>query len=164
MRLFDRQYGLRALVLVAFATLGLVGSAWAETPLPEIPRGKGDKCVEPTDDMRKNHMNYILHQRDETVISGIRTKRHSLVECIDCHVPKAADPKQQVHADNPKHFCSSCHTYAAVTIDCFQCHADSPSNGSAKTATGDVDNTVNVADIDISPRALDVTLRREETQ
>ena len=164
MRLLDRQYGLRALVLVAFATVGFAASAWAETPLPEIPRGKGDKCVEPTDDMRKNHMNYILHQRDETVISGIRTKRHSLVECIDCHVPKAADPAKQVRADSPKHFCNSCHTYAAVTIDCFQCHADTPSSEPAKTAMADVDNAGNVANIDISRRALDVALGREETQ
>ena len=26
----------------------------------------------------------------------------------------------------PEHFCRSCHDYAAVTIDCFQCHASRP--------------------------------------
>jgi hypothetical protein len=80
-------------------------------------------CVEPTEDMRANHMKYLLHQRDATVHEGIRTERHSLHECINCHVSDAADAPR---VDSERHFCNSCHTYAAVTIDCFQCHADRP--------------------------------------
>jgi hypothetical protein len=80
-------------------------------------------CVEPTPDMRANHMKYLLHQRDATVHQGIRTERHSLHECINCHVSDAADAPR---VDSERHFCNSCHTYAAVTIDCFQCHADRP--------------------------------------
>ena len=115
----------RAAALTAVLAL-LSAPALADVPKPEIPRGKGDKCVEPTEVMRRDHMKFILHQRDETVHRGIRTKKHSLVECINCHVPKAEDPARQVHASSPKHFCSSCHTYAAVTIDCFECHSDVP--------------------------------------
>lgn len=80
-------------------------------------------CVEPTAEMRANHMEYILDQRDATVHEGIRTRQYSLQECINCHVSDAEDAPR---ADNEEHFCSSCHTYAAVNIDCFQCHADRP--------------------------------------
>jgi len=96
--------------------------------LPSIPEAQqrfseAQGCVEPTDDMRKNHMEYILHQRDATVHEGIRTKQHSLVECINCHVSDAPDAPR---VSSEEHFCSSCHSYAAVKIDCFQCHADRP--------------------------------------
>jgi len=80
-------------------------------------------CVEPTEEMRANHMEYILDQRDETVHEGIRTRQHSLEECINCHVSDAEDAPR---IDSEKHFCNSCHTYASVNIDCFQCHADRP--------------------------------------
>jgi hypothetical protein len=69
-------------------------------------------------------MKYILHQRDETMHQGIRTKQHSLEECIDCHVSSAPDAPR---ASSEQHFCNSCHSYAAVRIDCFECHADRPS-------------------------------------
>ena len=69
-------------------------------------------------------MKYLLHQRDETVHEGIRTKRFSLEECIDCHVSPAPDAPR---VSSSQHFCNSCHTYAAVNIDCFECHADRPS-------------------------------------
>ena len=55
---------------------------------PHIPEPEGKKCVEPEDEMRRNHMNYILHQRDETMYRGIRTPKYSLAECIDCHADK----------------------------------------------------------------------------
>lgn len=80
-------------------------------------------CVEPTAEMRANHMEYILDQRDATVHEGIRTRQYSLQECINCHVSDAEDAPR---VDSEKHFCNSCHTYAAVNIDCFQCHADRP--------------------------------------
>ena len=96
--------------------------------LPVIPEAQArfseaQGCVEPVDDMRRNHMEYILHHRDKTVYDGIRTKQHSLKECINCHV--SASPDAPRHTSE-EHFCSSCHTYASVRIDCFQCHADRP--------------------------------------
>ncbi|MYH91451.1 MAG: sulfur reduction protein DsrJ, partial [Gammaproteobacteria bacterium] len=60
--------------------LALVSPA-ASADLPELPRGKGDACVAPTDEMRRDHMDFLLHQRDLTVHDGIRTPRFSLVEC-----------------------------------------------------------------------------------
>jgi len=101
--------------------------AFAGVPTPDIPKGKGEKCVEETEFMRKNHMELILHQRDETVHKGIRTKKHSFKECINCHAVKG-DDNVPVSFKNPKHFCNSCHTFAAVKIDCFECHASRPDN------------------------------------
>ncbi len=128
--------------LLAVATVGLLASAHAvddsrkgggraasgtaaepkkpaRVPLPMSKAVKGEQCVEPTEVMRRDHMNMILHQRDDTVHQGIRTVKHSLKNCVNCH----ADPKTgSVLGQNG--FCESCHSYAAVTMDCFGCHTD----------------------------------------
>jgi hypothetical protein len=96
--------------------------------LPVHKVEKGEKCVEPTDEMRRNHMNKILHQRDRTMHDGIRTTQHSLKNCVDCH----ADPKTNSVLGKDG-FCESCHRYAAVSMDCFECHSSSP----RKQAGGD---------------------------
>lgn len=75
--------------------------------------------------MRRHHMDLMIHKRDKTVHDGIRTKKHSLKECIACHVVFGEDNKP-VSYQNPKHFCRTCHDYAAVSVDCFQCHASKP--------------------------------------
>jgi hypothetical protein len=90
------------------------------TPLP-----KGDKCIEPADVMRRNHMDLLLHKRDQTVHDGIRTHYASLNACIDCHVtPDSNGTVARISSE--KHFCSSCHQAVSVKIDCFECHADRP--------------------------------------
>lgn len=93
--------------------------------LPDIPRGKGESCVADTDFMRRNHMDLLDHQRDETVIEGLRENPYRLKDCIDCHAVMGPDAAA-LTADNPNHFCRACHDYAAVSIDCFQCHASRP--------------------------------------
>lgn len=105
-------------------------ATFARAPLPDIPMGKGDKCVEPTADMRKNHMEYILHQRDETMHKGIRTSKHSFAECIDCHAVTDENHEAVTYKDE-RHFCNSCHQYAAVQIDCFDCHTSTPQANSS---------------------------------
>jgi len=118
---------LRGLVMVALL-FGIVLPALADAPKPDIPEAvKGKQCVEETGFMRKNHMELLLHQRDETVHEGIRTKKHSLKNCFTCHVVKGADG-QPVSAKDPRHFCRECHDYAAVQVDCFQCHRSVPSS------------------------------------
>lgn len=109
------------LVLMLFSM-----SVIADTPMPIIPKAvKGDQCVEDTDFMRKNHMELLLHQRDDTVQRGIRTKKYSLNECLVCHAVKGEN-NQPVKVADPRHFCAQCHNYAAVKVDCFQCHASTP--------------------------------------
>lgn len=127
------SYVMIAVVLVYMASLAVVASA-AETgqgaysgrvPVPAIPMGQGDSCVEDIDYMRRNHMNLLKHQRDETMRDGIRNKQYSLKECISCHAVNGPDATP-VTVSSPQHFCRSCHDYAAVSIDCFQCHASRP--------------------------------------
>ena len=88
-----QKYFLRALGLLL--VLGFFASTQAaetatvsRVPAPTHKVDKiaqGDKCVEPTDEMRRNHMNLLLHQRDQTMHKGIRTVKHSLKNCVDCH-------------------------------------------------------------------------------
>ncbi len=114
---------------LAFIAMPLAAGA-GDVPMPDVPQAKArfsdaQGCVEPTEVMRKQHMEFILHQRDKTMREGIRTRQHALEECINCHVQPGADGKI-ARIDSKEHFCSSCHSYAAVSIDCFQCHADRP--------------------------------------
>ena len=127
-------HGAQALVLTGLACLLMIASAQAQenldsgVPMPTIPMGQGDSCVEDTDFMRRNHMNLLKHQRDETMLKGVRDEQYSLKECISCHVVKGPDAVPLTVA-SPQHFCRSCHDYAAVNIDCFQCHASRPDSG-----------------------------------
>lgn len=92
---------------------------------PNIPAPvKGEQCVADTDEMRKNHMKYLKGHRDEALREGIRTKQYSLKACIECHVPRKEEA--QASRSEGEHFCKSCHQYAAVRVDCFECHASVP--------------------------------------
>ena len=83
------------------------------------------QCVEPTEIMQKEHFVFLYHQRDNTVIDGIRTKQHSLADCIDCHV--GYDEKGvAIPINSEGQFCQTCHVQTAVNIDCFSCHATVP--------------------------------------
>ena len=115
----------RSPLLLLAATLAAGPQAFADDLGPFIAEPKGEQCVEPTQVMRERHWEFILHQRDETVHEGIRTTRHSLKNCLECHVRPNAEGRFR-RASDPKHFCTSCHIYASVRIDCFECHADRP--------------------------------------
>ncbi|MGE5547106.1 MAG: cytochrome c3 family protein [Solirubrobacterales bacterium] len=118
-------------VAVLAAVLAGPAPAAAGDLSPAIPKASGS-CVEDSQVMRRNHMDFLKHQRDETLRNGIRGAKHSLKDCVSCHVQKGADGKAlPVNAEGQ--FCQSCHSYAAVSVDCFQCHATTPS-GAAKTA------------------------------
>ena len=91
-------------------------------PAPVKPTAASN-CVEPVEIMRRDHMKFLLHQRDATVLQGERDPKYSLVGCMDCHNPASADAAI-IRYENPEHFCASCHQFASVKIDCFECHAD----------------------------------------
>ncbi len=106
----------------------------ARTPKPTIVIEKGDKCVAPTEEMRRKHMDMLKHQRDQTMREGIRAKQHSLNGCIECH----ASRKTGSVIGSRDNFCQSCHGYAAVKLDCFECHSTKPqpaAQARAATAT-----------------------------
>ena len=90
-------------------------------PHPAIPASAGTKCVRDTEFMRHNHYELLLHHRTLTVHEGIRTKQESLANCVNCHAGKGGRVTGSKDA-----FCVSCHAYAAVKIDCFECHSDRP--------------------------------------
>ena len=103
---------------------------------PAVRIDKGAQCVEPVAEMRRNHMNMLMHQRDATVHRGIRTTKHSLKYCIDCHANAATNS-----VTGKDGFCESCHAYTAVRVDCFECHSPSPRKTAAANA-GDARGTV----------------------
>ena len=93
----------------------------ARVALPTVKIEKGEACVAPVAEMRRDHMKMLMHQRDRTVHLGIRTAQHSLKGCIDCHASPGAN--SVLGKDG---FCASCHAYAAVKMDCFECHSPAP--------------------------------------
>lgn len=136
------------LILMAVIGLGSAGVASGQenaasdtksrVPMPRPKTPEGKECVAPVDDIRKHHANYLSHQRDETMRRGIRTKKFSLKNCVDCH----ADPvtKSVLGKDG---FCESCHTYTATTIDCFSCHTDKATDkNSLRLGIGTLGNSI----------------------
>ncbi|HWD21840.1 MAG TPA: hypothetical protein VG591_01795 [Burkholderiales bacterium] len=100
-----------ALALAAAADTGRVSQ-------PVIKIERGEACVASVPEMRRDHMKMLLHQRDRTMREGVRTTRFSLKGCVECHA--AAKTGSVLGKDG---FCSSCHEYAAVRMDCFECHS-----------------------------------------
>ena len=92
-----------------------------------------EQCVEPTEMMQKDHFGFLYHQRDNTVIDGIRTKQHSLANCIDCHVSYDKSGTA-IPINSEGQFCQTCHVQTAVNIDCFTCHATVPREKKVKAS------------------------------
>ena len=113
---------------------------------PVIPKGKGSACVADTDYMRRNHPELLSHQRDDTVRLGIRGAKFSLMDCVECHAVPGPDGRA-VSVNASKQFCSTCHEYAAVQIDCFECHASKPSDKSKAAAKATVPPKVAVVEM-----------------
>ena len=144
------------LVVLALPAVAQAGSLSPEPPKAKKKYNEETQCVEPVAEMRKDHMSYIMHQRDETLRKGVRTKQHSLKECIDCHNAPAEDGKVASSKDS-EHFCSTCHTYVAVQIDCFSCHSDKPENTQYRHKVSANDTFhINVATQSLSPETLEV--------
>lgn len=105
-------------------------------------------------DMRKNHMDRLMHKRDQTMHEGVRTPKYSLKACIDCHVPAPTESKVVRHTD-PEHFCATCHAYVSVKIDCFQCHADHPDKPATAAASNILlNNNLKIATENTSTEAV----------
>jgi hypothetical protein len=118
-----RQIAALLATLTALVAGGAAAADEGRTPKPVIEAAAaGTQCVEPADVMRRNHMRFLKHQRDDTVRDGVRGAKYSLKECVACHA------SSQTHsvATGETDFCTSCHSYAAVRIDCFECHSSRP--------------------------------------
>lgn len=127
----NHPFRLLGAVLLALAVLVLAvpgaDAGESRVPMPVLAKGKGEKCLEPNDQMRRYHMVYLKHQRDETMYNGVRGLKYSLKDCVDCHsVPAAPGEPPSLKA-----FCRQCHEYAAVHVDCFTCHSTKPQGSPA---------------------------------
>ena len=112
--------GLLALAAISLALPAFQSQAGVD--LPKLEKGKGEQCVEETQLMRRNHMDFLKHHRDKTMREGVRTTKHSLKKCVECH---ASDKTGSVAASK-EDFCVACHAYASVKLDCWDCHATKP--------------------------------------
>ena len=126
-----------AVMRVSLVAVGLVWVLATQTVLagdaqryvkPGSQAAQNAACVEETNFMRRNHMELIKHQRDATVHHGIRSTKHSLAGCINCHV--SVSPEGHALAINGRdQFCGACHAFSAVDVNCFGCHANVPRGG-----------------------------------
>ena len=102
---------------IAAGIIAAVLTIAAHADAPRFKIERGEACVAPVAEMRRNHMEMLFHQRDRTLRQGLREPRFSLKGCVDCHASRATG--SVLGKDG---FCSSCHSYASVKIDCFECH------------------------------------------
>lgn len=120
------------IMLLGFALLAITGTVAAadgRVPLPQLAPAKGTQCVRPTAFMRRNHMKLLLRERHETVHEGIRRKGYNIEDCLACHV------SEKDKTSGKPYFCESCHQYAGVRIDCFECHNKYPQSVQPVAAT-----------------------------
>jgi len=120
---------MKRLVATLLVLIGLsTGAAMAGSLYPDIPKAVGSPHPEGNAYMRINHMRLMRHDRDETMRNGDRSVKYSLKECVACHAVMGPDA-MPISVQEDGHFCRACHEYAAVKIDCFQCHNSKPEEG-----------------------------------
>jgi hypothetical protein len=121
MRDAGRIVGGLVIVLVVAAGPLWVGSAKGGKPVALAKAAGGDRCLQPREEMRKNHPALLAGWRERVVRLGDRVHhaedgldaRISLTgTCLGCH-GKASE------------FCDRCHAQAAVSLSCWQCHETS---------------------------------------
>ena len=121
-----------SLLLAGVLMMLSAGMVLASEKLIDGSRAKGEKScvVADTDDMRRNHMEYMKHDRDLTVRNGDRSVVNSISGCVNCHAGKdsagQALPVNGHDAQGNPQFCAGCHEYVGVSITCFQCHRKVP--------------------------------------
>jgi hypothetical protein len=85
---------------------------------PEILVHEENKCIEPAETMRKEHMQILDEWRDAALREGktVYLNREGIAfaislqnTCLKCH-------------SNQEKFCASCHTYSAEEPYCWECH------------------------------------------
>ncbi|MBI5120312.1 MAG: Hdr-like menaquinol oxidoreductase cytochrome c subunit [Rhodospirillales bacterium] len=125
-----------AALLIALSLGGLALPVLAGPP--DVPKGAGEKCLADAATMRRNHMSMLMHRRDATMHQGVRASTNGLKACLDCHAVNDG-AGQPVGIDSDKHFCRVCHDYAAVKVDCFECHASKPAAKKAAEAPAEAE-------------------------
>ncbi|MFO1304786.1 MAG: hypothetical protein U1F54_13720 [Burkholderiales bacterium] len=121
---------LAALMVAAFlaAPAPAADPPASRVPAPAVAVTAPGQCVEDTSFMVRNHMELLKHHRDRTVHDGVRTTQHSLANCVNCHAGKETGRV----TGSKDAFCEGCHRFAAVKLDCFECHSDRASTVAAR--------------------------------
>ena len=131
------RFGLVAAALVVAAAAGLAltatdrAGAAPVTEAASAPAAAAKHCIEPTEAMRREHMDILMRERWATVHLGVRTPDRTIEACVTCHAVKGGDGKP-VGADDGRHFCVSCHRKTGVSVDCFSCHRSTPASVAVK--------------------------------
>jgi hypothetical protein len=138
------KQSVRLAVLLSFLSVTLLSLSACDSEPPALMKASKQFDSDEIRDkhvahMRKNHMDELMHKRDETVYNGIRTQKYSLNACINCHVPEQHNGEVLRHT-NPEHFCSTCHGYVAAKLDCFECHVDHPVKQQATAISNSIQN------------------------
>jgi hypothetical protein len=115
-------------VFAMFVTQIPNAAAGVDMPEPTIAQAKGGHCVRDDAYIMRHHPDMLRHQRDNTLRLGIRAGDFNLMRCMECHSNNAADPAEL------KTDCDNCHAYAAVHLDCWDCHAKRPDKHADKVA------------------------------
>jgi len=133
-------------IIAGLMIVGLsVGPVLGEGVYPDVPKASGEPHPEGNAYWRINHPYLLRHDRNLTVHDGDRNVQASIAACVTCHAVNGPDSKPVTIASD-QHFCRVCHEYAAVKIDCFQCHNSVPED-TGKTAL--LDRKTNVADLKV---------------
>jgi hypothetical protein len=109
--------------LALAALLALPAGVVAGVEKPTIVKAQDGPCIAPPEVMRREHPDMLKHQRTVTVHEGVRNAKVNLEQCVACHASKETGSV----AASKQDFCESCHAYAGVKLDCFECHASRPS-------------------------------------
>jgi hypothetical protein len=118
---------LRRLILGLCLAFAAAFTAAAGDLGPVIPKATGSPHPEGNAYMIRHHMEMMMHDRDLVVHKGQRPAHESIGKCFDCHTVRDASGTPVTFQD-PRHFCRTCHDFAAVKIDCFECHRSTPSD------------------------------------
>ena len=121
-----------ALCAGALAPAALAADPAGRVAKPSISVDRATQCIDTPAVMRRTHMVLLKHQRDRTVRAGVRGEKVHLNACIECHAGPGAGAAAGSAVGSPQAFCEGCHRYAAVKLDCFECHQPKP--GSARPA------------------------------
>jgi len=112
----------RLFALALLVSLALPAGVLAGVDRPILVKATQGPCVAPPEVMRREHPDMLKHQRTISVHEGVVDAKVSLEKCVACHASKTTGSV----AASPQDFCESCHAYAGVKLDCFECHASRP--------------------------------------
>ena len=124
-RKIKQQFAVIAVLIATGFGFGSVAQGDDSGAKRSIGANAGDACVRETQWMRRNHMDLLKHDRDRTLRQGIRPVEGSIKGCVDCHTNQD-DHGAYIPVNAEGEFCSGCHSYTSVKIDCFECHATKP--------------------------------------